>query len=848
MSTANKPAAFRGATHRVRRAPVVHKFGGAALAGSCAISRVAGLLQLHASRPSVVVVSAMSGVTDALAALSSADRNGTVEVLKPLADLHATHAAAVVAATCEVERRVVLREIEQEFEELSRVVLSAGLRRALHPHEEARILSLGERLSARLLVATLRSRGVAAEFVNAAGVVATSEGPLNALPDVNGSRAIAGKAIYPLLARGVMPVVPGFMGAAPDGTVTTLGRGGSDLSATLLATALGAREVTLWKDVPGLLTADPRVVSDARLLKEVNVDEAAELSRHGSRLIHPTALAVLDSKARVRVRPFGNPLHEGTVISARGPDATQPVKAITALHELCILTVRGGPMERSVSTIAFGAVATSGLWFAPVAASAADDGARILVRAADQAEAVECIRQSAALLQPYQADAVKVVVYSAVAAIGIVGPGIGSRGSVAVKALQALADAEVEVLASGMSRGRHSMTAIVNEHDAGTAQRALHAAFELHLSSGGRMAKPRHRDVLLVGVGSIGRMLLTQVAHMSDRIGICGVADSTGYLFSAAGLTRRQLARVVTLKESGGSLIEMPHARAGDGLDALRESSRYSLSRPVLVDATAADTNALLREAMAHGWDIVLANKLPLAGSQQSANELQALLRSGSSELRFEATVGAGLPVIDTVHRLRRSGDTIRRIEGCPSGTLGFVFGELERGSSFSTAVKTALDRGLTEPDPRDDLSGLDVARKALILGRLLGFCGDLEDVAVESLVPTQLLALSTEEFFRRLPELDDHWAARVKCAQARGRVLRYRVRVSRRRVTVGLVAVSASESPGRLSGTDNQFTFTTTRYSEHPLVITGPGAGAAVTAAGVLADLLQLDSTETWP
>ncbi|HLV27134.1 MAG TPA: hypothetical protein VKZ41_12565, partial [Gemmatimonadales bacterium] len=690
-----------------------------------------------------------------------------------------------------------------------------------------------------------------AEFIDATEVIATTAGPLDAAPDVERTRELARRAILRRVARGVMPVVPGFIGSSTNGSTTTLGRGGSDLTATLLAAALGSREVQLWKDVPGLLSADPRVVPDARLLKRISVDEAAALSRHGSRLIHPKALAVLDRATRVRVRSFGNPLHDGTVIAAGRPNTGQPVKAITSLQGLSMITVGHTGLQESVWAVAYRAVSSSGngLWFVPLSAGAADASACMLVRGADAACVVSRVRRAVNAQSRKEApNAPAVEVRSGLAAIGIVGPGVGGSGTASAMALRALEDAAVEVYASGAGHGQNSMTLVVDGAKAAVAQRALHGAFQLHLSGGGRLAQANYRAVLLVGTGTIGRALLAQLASVGDRLRICGVVDTSGYLCSAEGLTRKQAAAVLSAKSSGGCLRNLPDARAGGAADALRELSNHALSRKVLIDATAAETGHLLREAAAGGWDLVLANKLPLAGGQQAADELRAVVRGNRRAFRFEATVGAGLPVIQTVRKLQHSGDTVRRIEGCPSGTLGFVFGELERGSSFSAAVRLASERGLTEPDPRVDLSGLDVARKALILGRLLGFRGELQDVAVESLVPERLLTASITDFLHSLRQEDAAWAARVRRARARGRVLRYRIRVTHRKVAAGLAEVDASDSLGRLSGTDNQFTFTSARYGSNPLVITGPGAGAEVTAAGVLGDLLELDSMETWP
>ena len=271
--------------------------------------------------------------------------------------------------------------------------------------------------------------------------------------------------------------------------------------------------------------------------------------------------------------------------------------------------------------------------------------------------------------------------------------------------------------------------------------------------------------------------------------------------------------------------------------------SSAGLWHPILVDATAADTTDVLDLALTRGWDVVLANKVPLAASFESAERLWRRARLHGRRILHEATVGAGLPVIDTLRKLQEAGDRILSIEGCPSGTLGFVFGELGRGRSFSDALHAAVAAGYAEPDPRADLSGVDVARKALILARLIGYSGDLGDIAVESLVPRGLQDVPRETFLERIGEADAAWRIRVESARDRGVVIRYRARATSTSVTVGLVEVAESDPLGTLQGSDNQFSFVTERYLEQPLVIRGPGAGPAVTAAGVFNDLLRLAS-----
>ena len=289
------------------------------------------------------------------------------------------------------------------------------------------------------------------------------------------------------------------------------------------------------------------------------------------------------------------------------------------------------------------------------------------------------------------------------------------------------------------------------------------------------------------------------------------------------------------------SLADVPFGVGGTASEALASIRRFKLSRPILVDVTASDTTPELEEAIAAGMDIVLANKRPLADLRDGTRGIARHAAAHGRRVLHEATVGAGLPLLDTISKLLESGDEVLAIEGCPSGTLGYLFGEIGRGTPFSTALRAAMALGYTEPDPRDDLSGMDVARKALILAQLLGYEGTLDSVAVESLVPEEFRSLTSTQFLSRIEELDSGWRDRVAQARANGCVLLYRATVTAGKVRVGLVEADAASSFATLTGTDNQFAITTTRYRANPLVITGPGAGVAVTAAGVLNDVLKL-------
>ncbi len=821
----------------------VHKFGGAALADGAGMRHAAGIAVERASAARVVVVaSALAGVTDSLISVTRRSLEGDSDLAPLLDDLHARHVEAL-ASVPEARRAVALDGLERRRQDLARVLHAVRELGAIRPRERARILAYGERSSAWILTAHLGAMGAAVEFLDATEVIVTVGEYDDASPDLERTRERARAVLREVHARCAVAVVPGFIGRAPDGAVATLGRGGSDLTATLLARTLHARSVTLWKDVPGLLTADPRAVPEARIVPRMCAREALELSRLGARVLHPRALAVLGERTRVWVRPFANPLAAGTQVTRAPYRAQSPVRAIAASLDQSLVTVSGGPRRCVDPAVELHrALACTGIPTRLLQLPADEGVASIIVRGKDSAALVDALRRGT---DP--CHAMDVQVRPGLATLGVVGVDVGGDARVAARVLHALADAGIDVVAADMASGRDSVTLVVDGTSVVEAQRAVHAAFRLQQVGGGRAVPPVHRDVVLLGLGGVGRELVRQLlaceAGQDGRLRICGLVDSSGFLFEAGGIARRRLERVLAAKEGGQPLLAQPGGRQGNVSDALRVAAEHALSHPTLVDATVAEIDAALHEALEHGWDLVLANKLPLAGAQESVDRLRETARRLGRQMAFEATVGAGLPVIDTLLELQLAGDTVRRVEGCPSGTLGFIFAELGRGVAFSDALRTAMERGYTEPDPRVDLSGGDVARKALILGRLLGYRGELAGVEVESLVPEALAALPGEEFVRRLHECDAAWARRVADARAQGRVLRYRIRVTRRSIRAGVVAVPDSDSLSRLAGTDNQFTFTTTRYREQPLVITGPGAGAMVTAAGVLGDLLRISA-----
>lgn len=832
---------------RASRPPQVHKFGGASIASAAAITHAVGIVKDRRPGPLVVVVSALAGVTDALFEIAARLERGEGTALRAdIEALRTRHAdiARMLFPTGE-RRRAVLASVDEAFQELERLVSAPDILRELTPRTLDYVVARGERLSTRLFTGALEAGGLRVAYVPAVDVIKTNATFGQASADLALTERAARGVLRPLLRRGVIPVVPGFLGSTADGQLTTLGRGGSDLTATLLARALGAREVFLWKDVPGLLTADPRIVPDARVAPQLHVREAAELAYYGAKVLHPRALIPLVKRnIAVRIRPFANPASPGTEISRRRTLSAFPVKALSAIPGQALLTVTGSGMlgVPGIAARTFAAVHQEGISVSLISQASSEHSICFSVPE-EHAQ-----RARASLLRTFRDEIARreidgVDIRKGVATLAVVGLGMAEMPGVAARVFSALGEAGINVIAIAQGSSELNLSLVVEGRDAAAAQRAVHSAFQLNKIGGGTVSRLRHTDVVLLGFGLIGRAVAAMIAKAAPETGalrVLGVIDRTGFVFDPRGLSPRRLALLAGAKARGKPLAKAG-GRPGTALEAVTLMARHALANPVLVDVTADDTTDVLKAAFAAGMHVVLANKRPLTGPKRNYDAIIGAAAQHERELMHEATVGAGLPVIDTYHKLVDSGDRVSQIEACPSGTLSYLFAELGRGQPFSEALRGAIAKGYTEPDPRDDLSGMDVARKALIFGRLLGFRGELDDIAVESLVPPAARKLPLHEFLERLEEWDDEWRRRIDTAQSGGGVLRYRAIATRRRIRVGLVAVGPSSPLASLNGTDNQFIFTTMRYKKNPLVITGPGAGPAVTAGGILNDILEL-------
>ncbi len=830
----------------------VHKLGGTTVGSADRIRQAARLVTRPGAERRVVVSSAMATVTNALLEAAAHARAGDLGEARPVLDrVRQLHVDTIGALGLQARSDLVetCQDLLDEIEALLRAVVAVG---ELSARVRDRIQSTGEKLAVRILAATLEADGHPATALDADTFLETDDRFGEASPLEGVAERTTRAAILPVLESGRIAVVTGFCGQAPDGATTTLGRGGSDFSATLLAAALGAERAIIWTDVPGVYTTDPRVVPDARLVAHLNYREAGELAFYGAKVLHPRTLKPVASLGiPVDILSSFDPDEPGTRIDGCFTPGSHPIKAISAIRGHVLLSIVGKGMAGvpGVSARLFAALAESGISVTVISQSSAESSICVAIPVAHAVRAEIAVRREFRLDLAH-GDVEDVKVQPDVGLLAAVGLGMAHTTGVAARVTGALGKAGVNILAIAQGSSELNITIAVDGRDVDAAIRALHRALGLHRIDTGETGDDAF-DLLLIGWGNIGRAVAAQLrdhqARIADRFGlrgrIVGISDRSGYLLRPTGIDAEMLG-VADARKVGGegvAALEGAVATAG-GQNFLEDALRYRLARPVVVDVSASDTTGeALGLALDAGCDVVTANKKPLAGDIGTYRDLMQRARDGGRVLRAEATVGAGLPVVDTLDMLLVTGDRLTRAEGCLSGTLGYVLSRLQDGAPLSRAVREAADQGYTEPDPYEDLCGADVGRKAIILGRIAGFDIPADAVEVVGLVGPEIAGMSRDDFFRAIEASDDAWAQRVEAARESGQVIRYVASVRSDGIRVAPTPVPIDSPLGGLRGTDNMIVFHSERYDERPLVIQGPGAGIDVTAMGVLGDVVRI-------
>ncbi|TAK66090.1 MAG: bifunctional aspartate kinase/homoserine dehydrogenase I [Bacteroidetes bacterium] len=813
---------------------IVMKFGGSSV-GTPERIKNAAHIALEASKKNriILVVSAFYGITDRLlecARAAEQEGNNYDTLFDAIAERHWSAARELHGGKI---NKSLIAEIQQLLDNLHDILHGVNLLRHCPPRALDLTASFGERLSA-LIISAYINRKHPSLFADARHFVVTDDQFTHAevlFEQTNAAVQSYFKNVWTSRQRNAIPVVTGFVGSTEDGRTTTIGRNGSDYTAAILGAALNVSVIEIWTDVDGVLSADPREVSDAFVLPSVSFEEALELSYFGAKVLHPATIApAIARNIPIHIKNTLNPTAPGTLIGKPQGDAEPVAKGITSIDHVTLLNLRGIAMVGVPGTAErlFRSLASHKVNVILISQASSEHTICFAVKTQDVVRARKAIQQE--FTYELSAGVTAVDERPAQTIIAIVGEGMKGIPGVSGKVFQSLGLNNINISAIAQGSSERNISFVTDSQNKTRAINVIHQAF---------FEERKRLYLAVVGVGNIGATLLKQLHQQRQfllnkgfDVRVCAVADSKRFVVNHNGLDLTRWQDVLHHSQHKMDLHLLAHHIAD-----------LKLTNVALVDCTASSevVNAypVFVQANMH---IITPNKKANVLPIKEYNTLVALLNKRKKFFLYEANVGAGLPIISTLHDLIASGDTIVKIEGVFSGTLSFLFNSFNGTTPFSKLVHEAQLAGYTEPDPREDLSGQDVARKLLILARQLGWNMDLNQIPHENLVPAKLQkGAFSKSFHDDYAKHDAEMNKRYVSAQKRGAVLRYVGVLNNKKAMTGLLEYPANHPFAGTKGSDNIIAFTTQRYSKTPLVVQGPGAGADVTAMGVFSDILKL-------
>ncbi|MGC1243392.1 MAG: bifunctional aspartate kinase/homoserine dehydrogenase I [Chryseosolibacter sp.] len=808
----------------------VLKFGGSSVATPARIRAVIEIIKPYLSADVAVVFSAFGGVTDELLEISKLALDGNANYSQRADQLEKRHLDAVRELISIQKQSSILAQVKIKMNELEDVLHGVYLVKERTPRTLDYIMSFGERLSAFVIAEAIKDQGIAAEYLDARTLIRTDNQFGHAKVDFEQTnKQIAGH----FASRRPLQVITGFIGTADTGETTTLGRSGSDYTAAIFAAALQATDLEIWTDVDGMMTADPRLVKKAFTVPEMSYEEAMELSHFGAKVIFPATMQpAMINKIPIWIKNTFNPAFKGTVIHAQSTNG-KLIKGISSLNGVSLLNIQGSGLLGvvGVSMRLFATLAREQINVILISQASSEHSICIAIESISARKAKQAIEKE--FIHEIKSEEIdEVQIEGELSIVAVVGDGMKHSPGTSGRMFGGLGKNGINVMAIAQGSSERNISAVVRQVDIAKALNALHEAFFL--------SDRKLLNIYMVGTGLIGTTLITMMKDQFGKlakenlleVNVVAVANSTRMLFSEEGLP---LTSCISDMKEMGEPMKMPAF----------VQRMISLNKPnsIFVDCTSSETvTDFYADILEASISIVTPNKKANSGAYEKYLEMKSVAFKRGVKFLYETNVGAGLPVINTLNDLLLSGDRVISIEGVMSGTLNFIFSSFTEGTRFSEVVQEAKAKGYTEPDPRDDLSGMDVARKILILSREAGLPLDLQDIEVQNLVPPDCRGdMTVEAFFAALKKHDAEFDDLRKEAARRKEKLRYKAVLQNGKVKVHLGSVDEQHPFYALSGSDNIILLTTERYHDRPMVIRGPGAGATVTAAGVFADIIRI-------
>lgn len=808
----------------------VMKFGGTSVGSPESLQQVKSII-INEEEPVIVVVSALDGVTDRLLLAADFALNGNSGYKTLLDELIERHRTVIENLNfSEKDKNPLIEKTEQLFDELQNILRGVFLIGDLSQKTSDKIVSYGERLSSLILNRLIEG----SQLYDSTKFIKTNRQFKNHIPDLSRSNELIRKTFSEMPPPRIA-IVPGFISSSiDDDDITNLGRGGSDYTAAMIAAAMDATMLEIWTDVNGFMTADPKIINSAYVIDELSFIEAIELSNFGAKVIYPpTIFPVYHKNIPIYVRNTFHPEEKGTLIRDIKPTKNgKIIKGISSINDTALITIQGLGMVGviGVNKRIFSALADNGISVFIVSQASSENSTSIGVRSQDAALSQKVLNKEFAY-EISMGSINEIIVEYDLATIAIVGQNMKHVPGIAGKFFGALGRNGISIVALAQGAGETNISCVISKSDLRKSLNVVHDSFFL--------SPYQELNLFVVGTGTVGGKLLEQIRKQQStlkeqnklRINIVGIANGRKALFNRGGIPLENYYE--TLMDKG----------AKSSPDYIRdEILKMNIFNSVFVDCTASPAIAeLYGELMSRNISVVTANKIAASSDYQNYSYLKETSRKAGVKFLFETNVGAGLPIINTMNSLINSGDRIVKLEAVLSGTLNFIFNTFSEEIPFSKAVRMAVDAQFAEPDPRIDLSGLDVIRKLVILSREAGAKINQSDVKKRLFVPENYFKGTLEEFWKTVPELDETFELRRKELDKQGKKLRFVASYDNGACEVGLREVESGHPFYDLEGSNNIIMITTERYNEYPMVIKGYGAGASVTAAGVFSDIISI-------